>query len=32
VEQDIMPASSERFAAAAEDQRVNRDFLAARGL
>jgi len=32
VEQDILPTSAERFAQAAEDQRANRAFLAARGL
>jgi inosose dehydratase len=32
VEQDILPRSAERFAQAAEDQRLNRAFLAARGL
>ena len=32
VEQDILPRSAERFARAAEEQRLNRSFLAARGL
>src|SRR5690348_12759199 len=32
VEQDILPRSAERFAQAAEDQRLNRAFLAARGV
>jgi inosose dehydratase len=32
VEQDILPRSAERFARAAEEQRLNRAFLAARGL
>jgi len=32
VEQDILPRSAARFAQAAEDQRLNRAFLAARGL
>ena len=32
VEQDILPRSAQRFAQAAEDQRLNRAFLAARGL
>jgi inosose dehydratase len=32
VEQDIFPADAARFAQAAEDQRANRAFLAARGL
>jgi inosose dehydratase len=32
VEQDILPRSAERFAQAAEEQRLNRAFLAARGL
>ena len=31
VEQDILPRSAERFARAAEEQRLNRAFLAARG-
>ncbi|HEV3069733.1 MAG TPA: TIM barrel protein [Streptosporangiaceae bacterium] len=32
VEQDILPRSAARFARAAEEQRLNREFLAARGL
>ena len=32
VEQDILPRSAERFARAAQEQRLNRAFLAARGL
>ena len=32
VEQDTLPTTAERFARAAEDQRANRAFLAARGL
>jgi inosose dehydratase len=32
VEQDIFPRTAERFARAAQDQRDNREFLAARGL
>ena len=32
VEQDILPRSAERFARAAAEQRLNRAFLAARGL
>jgi len=32
VEQDILPRSAERFARAAEEQRLNRAFLAARGV
>ena len=32
VEQDILPRSAERFARAAKEQRLNRAFLAARGL
>jgi len=32
VEQDILPRSAERFARAAAEQRLNREFLAARGL
>jgi inosose dehydratase len=32
VEQDILPRSAQRFAQAAEEQRLNRAFLAARGL
>jgi len=32
VEQDILPRSAERFARAAEEQRLNRAFLTARGL
>jgi inosose dehydratase len=32
VEQDIFPRTPERFARAAQDQRDNRAFLAARGL
>jgi len=32
VEQDILPRSAERFARAAEEQRLNRAFLTARGV
>jgi inosose dehydratase len=32
VEQDILPRSAERFARAAQEQRLNRAFLAQRGL
>ncbi len=32
VEQDILPRSAERFARAAAEQRLNRAFLAARGV
>jgi inosose dehydratase len=32
VEQDILPRSAERFARAADDQRTNRAYLAARGV
>jgi inosose dehydratase len=32
VEQDILPRTAERFARAAQDQRDNRAYLAARGL
>jgi len=32
VEQDILPRSAQRFAQAAQEQRLNRAFLAARGL